>query len=353
MAAPLRIFRDDRPQIEDGQLYGRTPEEALSDERLHAIDVRVLGVLALIAVPTHPYVYASRAKIAEKALVTERGLLNILDRAEQHGYIERGRDYSRSGAPRYIKLLKEFREKFVLNNDPLPKRKSACNRNGGSGCNRNGHSGCNRNGGSGPTIREIREEKRREPPPQPRGAASSPVKKTESGGGAIPVQEIAALSRIADRCPPEGPSPETMAARKRLRELEAADRLGDYYSMVPDRWPGEPRPEMKPAAGSSGKTSPQPVGASIADCSDDVRDTDPHWSGRGSNPQPPHCERLGEESIASPRDGKAKISQLGFWNDEKRRIPYAALPLNPQPAPNHNPDFSRDEPQNPGPGESP
>jgi hypothetical protein len=224
---PLRLFEEDRAPQPDPKLFGRTPEDAFNHPGLKFSDKAVLAVLAFFAMNSYPIVRQSRAQIAAKTGITERGLFDVLQRLVKYKFVELTRDYDRRGSPHIIRLLSEFRTPFALTSDPpAPRRRSASNRKRAAGCNQKRGSGCNRNGASGSLFREdLERENQRPSPPRVVEPAATPAEEGEGDSRALSRDDFAALTGYRPRNSP---------------------------------------PVKTPAAGSSAKIPPPPAGATIS-----------------------------------------------------------------------------------------
>jgi len=219
MAQSLRVFREDEPPPQS-RWFGKVPDYALDDVRLTDADIRVLGALALLAVPTWPRMIQGHAIVAAKSLLTGRGLLNVCDRLEATGYIRRERDYSRPRAPRYIVLTMDETPPFTLESDGLrPNKRRACNQNGAlkkNTCNRNRRSGCNQNRRSGcMQISSLLEDFKERDKKMKTGESSSSLFSQSE----IPPETMARCLRLGDSSERKA---QLMAEQYTLAHLEAA-----------------------------------------------------------------------------------------------------------------------------------
>ena len=106
-------------------------------------------------------------------------------------------------------------------------------------------------------------------------------------------------------------------------------------------------------AGDSWQSTPRPAGNSAGNAADVVTN-DHQWSGRGSNPQPPHCERGAPDDVPLQRDASGDEPEIEPLGDGKRPVSNAALQPDCPDSANYNLNLPQVQPttSHPEPGAS-
>ena len=118
-AAPAPSFPTSRPR--GPRRFGRTPIDAVSHPELTGNDCRVLAALEFFARFTYPSVQVSQRRVAARAGVSLRGLLNNYRRLQAHGFIQRAHGHVYREAHECVQIT-------LLDPPIAPARPSAPNR---------------------------------------------------------------------------------------------------------------------------------------------------------------------------------------------------------------------------------
>lgn len=253
MSAALQIYVGDHsaPRVEDEpHNFARVPVSAISDPRLPDSAVRVLAAILAGLWTQATRAYVTREEIGRACGKSPEAVRRALEVLERFGYLERGRDRTKAGAPHYVELLFRVKAPYMQPHRTEGSTPQKC------GVNPTPARDCNPTPARGHTTKRIKREKKEKRIESQAPSATRPGRASPPSPGEGELEELVAGCR-------EG----GVVGRLSLVALrDLVDQGVDLGRVVCDpaelaSWlEGRDRGEA-PAGGSVAKRTPGPVGA--------------------------------------------------------------------------------------------